>query len=262
MPGGQVVETLRGLMHASTGPRDARWNAHYAEIPRTVGTAQDKLEAGRPQVEFTFLKGDQERASDDQGQAPGNEQPDPQPKARIINLRDFGATRFAGPPPQIRWLVKDSIPLGVPVLLAAMGGIGKSFLSLQLCHGIATPPAESAPGAIDLNVQWPILGGSIAEHGKAVLITAEDSDAVIHRRLAVVDPYGRRTNDLMIVALPSAGGPMPLFVQDRNGVRTTADWHMIRDQLLSIEGLRLIAIDPLAAFAQVLWTWTRPRRSS
>jgi RecA-family ATPase len=181
---------------------------------------------------------------------------DAYPEPRVLNLADYRATRFTGPPPPIKWLVQHSIPLGVPVLFAAMGGVGKSFLTLQLCHLVATPPLEN-PGAPDgqihnLNTYTrPLLGGTVVEHGKAVLITAEDSDDVIHRRLAVVDPYERRTDDLIIIALPSAGGPMPFFVQDRDGVRATNEWLMLREQLLNTTSLKLIAVDPLAAFAQV-----------
>jgi hypothetical protein len=185
--------------------------------------------------------------------------PEPEPEqraARFIDLSARGATRFTGPPPQIQWLVQHSIPLGVPVVLAAMGGVGKSFLTLQLCHQVASRPIEKPEGASDQlhNLSTfanPLLGGTVATHGKAVFITSEDSEDVIHRRLAVVDPEGRRTDDLIIVSLPSDGGPLPLFVQDHNGVRTTPEWHMIRSQLVSMTGLRLIAFDPIAAFAQV-----------
>jgi hypothetical protein len=75
--------------------------------------------------------------------------PEPEPRApRILDLSDYGATRFAGPPPQIKWLVQHSIPLGVPVLVAAMGGVGKSYLILQLCYLVATPPIEN-PSKLD-----------------------------------------------------------------------------------------------------------------
>jgi Protein of unknown function (DUF3987)/RepB DNA-primase from phage plasmid len=71
MAGGQVVKTLRGLMQSSQGPRDERWQARYEEIPRTVSTAQDKQEAGRPAVDFAFLRGE---AAVTAG-APGEEAP-------------------------------------------------------------------------------------------------------------------------------------------------------------------------------------------
>jgi hypothetical protein len=184
--------------------------------------------------------------------------PEPEQQAeRFINIDDFGAaSQFQGPPPPIEWLVDGSIPLGVPVLLAAMGGVGKSFITLQLGLRVATPPIEKPEGIADqfynLNtLVRPILGGPVVAHGKAVIFTAEDNKNVVHRRIVAIDPEGRRTDDLKVIPLPSAGGPLPLFVQDRDGTRTTAGWDMIRAQLLSTTGLRLIVFDPLAAFAQV-----------
>jgi hypothetical protein len=86
-----------------------------------------------------------------------------------------------------------------------------------------------------------------------VFVTAEDDEAEVHRRLSVVDPFGRRhefPGKLIIIALPSAGGPMPFFVSDHNGVMETAEWRMICDQLVGIN-LKLVCFDPLANFAQV-----------
>jgi Protein of unknown function (DUF3987) len=43
MAPGQVVKTLRGLMDASTGPRDERWHNRRDQIPMLVDTAVNKL---------------------------------------------------------------------------------------------------------------------------------------------------------------------------------------------------------------------------
>lgn len=43
MPGGAVVNMLRGLMDSSAAPRDERFKARYADIPRCVSTAQAKF---------------------------------------------------------------------------------------------------------------------------------------------------------------------------------------------------------------------------
>jgi hypothetical protein len=42
MAGGAVVNMLRGMMESSTAPKDARWQARYDDIPRSVATAQEK----------------------------------------------------------------------------------------------------------------------------------------------------------------------------------------------------------------------------
>lgn len=43
MPGGAVVNMLRGLMDSSAAPRDERFQARLADIPRSVSTAQQKF---------------------------------------------------------------------------------------------------------------------------------------------------------------------------------------------------------------------------
>lgn len=50
MPGGAVVNTLRGLMDASLALKDERWLARYQDIPRSVTTAQEKF--GNPTIVF------------------------------------------------------------------------------------------------------------------------------------------------------------------------------------------------------------------
>ena len=53
----------------------------------------------------------------------------------------------------------------MPVLLAAMGGVGKSFLTLQLGVTVATPLEPVAANVVDFNHLQPILGGIVAAHG-------------------------------------------------------------------------------------------------
>jgi hypothetical protein len=95
----------------------------------------------------------------------------------------------------------------------------------------------------------------VAASGTAVFITSEDSEAEVHRRLAVIDPNERRRDrpgKLIAVALPDAGGPLPLFTRHPyHGVRVTDEWPMICDQLAKISDLRLVCFDPLSNFAQV-----------
>jgi hypothetical protein len=53
MAGGAVVNMLRGLMDASTAPRDERFQARMADIPRAVSTAQQKF---APAVTLSLLR--------------------------------------------------------------------------------------------------------------------------------------------------------------------------------------------------------------
>jgi hypothetical protein len=52
------------------------------------------------------------------------------------------------------------------------------------------------------------------------------------------------------VALPNAGGPLPLFVSTRDGLQTTPEWDMLCDQLAGVPDLKLVGLDPLSTFAQ------------
>lgn len=159
-------------------------------------------------------------------------------------LSDWTASAYNGDAPPIRWLCDGSIPLGAPVLFAAMGGLGKSFLALDMALEVAIAAATVKPRKL--------LGGQVVEHGSAVVISAEDSRASIHRRLEGIDPHRRRANAphrLMIVPLPDAGGPMPLIAANRSGtIAKTPAFDALRAQLSKIEDLRLVIIDPLQAF--------------
>jgi RecA-family ATPase len=176
---------------------------------------------------------------------------------RNIDLSSYGAERFKGPPPPIKWLVEGCIPEGVAALLAAMGEVGKSYKSLELCCQVAFPekPATFKVNGTVIQLHAPpVLGGRVVSHGTAVFVTAEDTEAAIHRRLTAIDPFERRQqypSRLRIVALPDAGGPMPFFTIDHNGVVETPEWRMMCDQLSKVPDLKLVSFDPLANFAQV-----------
>ena len=99
------------------------------------------------------------------------------------------------------------------------------------------------------------LGHKVIADGAAVIITAEDSRESIHQRLEGLDPDGSRRarseGRLYIVPLPDAGGPMQLIGNAGNGYAPTPAFEAIRRQLRRIKNLRLINIDPLAAFVGV-----------
>jgi putative DNA primase/helicase len=87
-----------------------------------------------------------------------------------IRLTDWLACeRFQGAPPVREWLVSGIFPAGKPALLAAAGGIGKSFLLLELARGVAG-------GARHCSL------GELAKHGPAVYLTAEDDAIEVHSR--------------------------------------------------------------------------------
>lgn len=173
----------------------------------------------------------------------------PQPP-RTFRLKERSALDFTGPAPAMKWLVEGSIPLGVPVLVAAMGDTGKSYMVLQLCLRLTLPPV----GNLDFNT--PIFGGRLATRGTAIFVTSEDDRDEVHRRLEALDPNERRAehaDKLKIIALPSEDdGPVQFFVRDSfgGGPVVTAEWEQFCQECEELKGdLKLIGLDPLAAFA-------------
>jgi hypothetical protein len=79
-------------------------------------------------------------------------------------------------PAEIRWLIPGLLPVGVPVVMASKGGLGKSWLALQMCVAVATGR--------------PFLDYPPCSPRAAAFFGLEDSKEVFHRRfLAVVNLY-------------------------------------------------------------------------
>jgi hypothetical protein len=178
-----------------------------------------------------------------------------------IDLLQWTADRYAGEARPISWLCRGTIPLGIAALIAAMGGLGKSYLALDLALQIAA-------GVAGLEQPRKILGGRIAIEGTAVVITAEDSFDAVHRRLNRIDPEARRLRRpkrLIVLPLPDAGGPRPLIATNGKTLARTPFFDDLKRQLMQLPELRLVVIDPLQAFvladvnadpaaAQFLWS--------
>ncbi|MGZ8217876.1 AAA family ATPase [Methylomagnum sp.] len=150
-----------------------------------------------------------------------------------INILDWSAAhRFQGEPPEREWLVPGKFPLGKPALLASAGGVGKSFLLVELARAVAGAMASCALGDIE-------------SHGAAVVLCAEDDAIEIHTRLASLGAIPER---LFIIPCPDAGGTPTLFTLDERGrPTTTPHFRSLAEQLRSIPDLRLFVPDPLQA---------------
>jgi len=138
--------------------------------------------------------------------------------------------------------------MGAASLIAAMGGSGKGMLGIHLALQVTS---DYEP---DLLNPYPrAFGNDVLQKGTAVIFSAEDDRAEIHRRLAGISPgYLRNTkNNLIIVPLPNSGGPSPLVVPGRNGPEVTDFFKEIREQLLKISDLKMVVFDPLVNFAMV-----------
>ena len=171
-------------------------------------------------------------------------------------ITGWGVSRFTGGAEPQRWLVKDTLPMEAPCILAAPGGTGKGMLALDLALQVADVSSGCAMNLNKSAGKW--LGADVLEHGSAVIITAEDSMNDIKRRLHTRDPDGSRRaaaeGRLFIVPLPDTGGPIQLARARpgwHSGYEATEAFEQLAQQLEKIPDLKLVNIDPLASFAGI-----------
>lgn len=151
------------------------------------------------------------------------------------------ATRFSGTAPARVWLVEGCLLMGKAALLAAAGGVGKSYLLLALAYQVAMFKSASKQ-------YYFTAFGKLACGGVAVMICAEDDAIEIHNRLAAMGepPAPGR---LIVVPLPDAGGARPLFeISPQSKAPAIAEtFNNLHSQLKAIENLALVVLDPLQA---------------
>ena len=145
--------------------------------------------------------------------------------------------RFAGKPQKRKWLVDGVFPMAQTSLIAASGGVGKSFLLLSLAREAAI--SESC----QLNAPM-LFGGTLVERGTSVYITAEDDAIEVHNRLHAL---GNIPDRLYVMPLPDAGGAMALFAPDPASRKpiTTDAWSDLTSQVRKLDNLKLVVLDPL-----------------
>jgi putative DNA primase/helicase len=131
------------------------------------------------------------------------------------------------PPRPIRWLVPGYFPLGKLVLMAGDGGLGKSLLTLDLAAAVSRGRAAFG------------LGYSPAEPAEVLLVCCEDdfTDTVVPRLLAAAADLQR------IHRVDGIRGPdghlLPFSL---------AYYHQVEQELQRRPGIRLVVIDPAAAY--------------
>jgi len=147
---------------------------------------------------------------------------------------------FVGKAPEQKFLIGDTIPLGVPCVFAAAGDSGKGMMTLDLAMKVASGASMQSS-----------FGGLVAEHGDVILITAEDDKDEMHRRISRLDPSKYRENyehKLRILPLPNLGGVFPIMQKFDNSYLMGEEFSRIYDQMLEMNTLKLIIIDPMASF--------------
>jgi hypothetical protein len=213
---GSIVRLLRGLMHASAGPRDQRWEARFNDVPRIVGSARKKF-------------GNANDASSSGTSANTGGKPllwpyEGQPFEKI---------------PRRRWLHAGHYCRGIVGLTIAPGGYGKTSLLIT--------------NAIEMTTGRGLIGPAPAEGPLRVAFwNAEDDDDETERRIAAaclrhnIDPADLRGRLFLGSRL---AGKRRIASIDRKG-NVSFDTAMLAEiERLTVEiGLDVLMFDPLIAF--------------
>lgn len=164
-------------------------------------------------------------------------------KSEILNqgfkLQQYSIKNFREDPPPREWLVEKTMELSKISLLASVGGIGKSGLTLQLC--------------LDVNKgNGKYLGNKIMQQGNCCILSAEDDSDEIARRLSLIQPdrdYLKCEYDTYVMSIANLGKPLIFVKEDaKNGLHITEDAEELRQSLSEIPDLKLLVIDPIQSF--------------
>lgn len=163
-----------------------------------------------------------------------------------IAITKFTADMFVSSPPELQFIVKDTIPRGVVGLLSAMGDTGKGLLLLDLALKICRDKA---------GLELKAFGNLVMATGSVVIFAGEDTADEIHRRIYTLCPQGLNNgfnrDKLHVIPLPNHGGPFSIAVKSRGSdeFRLSDEFADLENQLAEIKDLALIVFDPLSSFA-------------
>ena len=159
-----------------------------------------------------------------------------------INLLDDSLliNRFVGNAPEQKFLIGETLPLGVPIIFSAAGDAGKGMMTLDLAMKVSSgkPMSEA-------------FGGLINEYGNTIIFTAEDDEDEMHRRVERLDVDNERNNyqhELRVVSLPNVGGVFPILQETHEGYRTSDEFDKLYEQIKQMSNIKLLVFDPLASF--------------
>lgn len=161
----------------------------------------------------------------------------PAEKASRLVVDWHAVDRFQGQPRERQWLIEEIFPQAQASLLAASGGVGKSYLLLSLAREVANHDGSwlNAPR---------VFGGALTSSGAALYITAEDDAIELHNRL---NALGQIPPRLFVMPLPDAGGAQAFFAPDplTKAPSTTGAWLELVSQFDGLSDLKLVVLDPL-----------------
>lgn len=141
-------------------------------------------------------------------------------RAKLIRLSDVV-------PEQVQWLWHGRIPLGKVSQFAGNGGLGKSFVSLDIA-------ARVTRGA-----RWPDDGAGYAPLGNVIILNAEDGLAdQIRPRLDALGADTEKVLFLEAIQYPDHEKPFSL----------AADTEQLREAIETVSDVRLVIIDPISSY--------------
>lgn len=156
-----------------------------------------------------------------------------------FDLKKVSVRNLDSNPPEREWLVDNLIESGKNGIVASIGGVGKSFITLDLAMSVAKG-------------QGTFLGKSVNKHGNVCMLLAEDDTSEIHRRVVALDGNNERSKalyDVFVLPIPELNKPLTLIKQDAvNGLHITQDGYDLIDSLEAINDLELVVIDPIQSF--------------
>ena len=195
--------------------------------------SDDFLGNGSPTAEFMRRAyGDYEPGEDSEVLRPG------------FDLDAWGINRYATPPEPTEFLISNVLPVQTVGLLVAQGGIGKSYMMMDICISLAAGPSMSLQNC---------LGGHVLKQCKAVLLTGEDSFRSVNTRLhQLIDPSEHRKlgDRLRLVPMPDAGGTHHFMVTVNGKYQLTMEWEDMFSSFIKYEP-EFIGLDPLSAFSGI-----------
>ena len=133
-----------------------------------------------------------------------------------------------------QWLVPEMIPARNVTLFSGDGGTGKSLLALQLAV------------AVSAGTLW---AGRQVHKGSALMISAEDEDEELHRRIDdILRAEGRGYDDLASLTLRSLAGEDALLASDDPVALTSTALFEELEERVQLDAPDLVVLDTLADF--------------
>ena len=155
-----------------------------------------------------------------------------------LGIRNFSIKQLKGDPPPRSWLVEGMLEKSKPSLLAAVGGVGKSMLALDLAIKVSQGQGS-----------W--LGKPIRNAGNVLMLMAEDDRNEVFRRTKALDIGDKRFDaefDVFAYTVPDAPRPLILLKDDARGLDLTPEAHELINEISTIQNLSLVVIDPIQSF--------------